>query len=62
LKKLIDFFKEQPHFTSVNLLSIFPHSKVSPTHNRIHRFIDDLVQDTIADEDELHQAVSNNDN
>jgi len=23
-----------------------------------HRFIDDLVQDTIADEDELHQAVS----
>lgn len=25
-----------------------------------HRFIDDLVQDTIADEDELHQAVSNN--
>lgn len=25
-----------------------------------HRFIDDLVQDTIADEDELHQAISNN--
>jgi len=23
-----------------------------------HRFIDDLVQDTIANEDELHQAVS----
>jgi len=27
-----------------------------------HRFIDHLVQDTIADEDELHQAASNNDN
>jgi len=26
-----------------------------------HRFIDDLVQDSIADEDELHQAVSNSD-
>lgn len=26
-----------------------------------HRFIDDLVQDTIADEDELHQAVRNSD-
>ncbi len=25
-----------------------------------HRFIDDLVQYTIADEDELHQAFSNN--
>jgi len=25
-----------------------------------HRFIDDLVQDTIADEYELQQAVSNN--
>lgn len=23
-------------------------------------FVDDLVQDAIADEDELHQAVSNN--
>jgi hypothetical protein len=45
----------------VNLLSIFPHSKVPPTHNGLHRFIDDLVQDTIADEDELHQAVSNSD-
>ena len=27
-----------------------------------HRFIDDLVQDTIADEDELHQAVRNEEN
>jgi hypothetical protein len=44
----------------VNLLSIFPHSKVPPTHNRVHRFIDDLVQETRADEDELHQAVSSN--
>lgn len=25
-----------------------------------HRFIDDLVKDTIADADELHQAVSSN--
>ncbi|WP_192496446.1 hypothetical protein [Chlorobium phaeovibrioides] len=27
-----------------------------------HRFINDLMQDTIADEDELHKAVSSNDN
>lgn len=26
-----------------------------------HRFIDDLVQNTIADEDELNQAVRNSD-
>jgi hypothetical protein len=36
IEKPVDFFKEYPHFTSVNLLSIFPHSKKPPTHNGGH--------------------------
>lgn len=56
IEKPVDFFKEHPHFTSVNLISIFPHSKKTPTNNEVHRFTDNLDQDTIADKDELHQG------
>jgi hypothetical protein len=56
---LVDIFKEHPHFTSANSSLPTIARQGTPVHNWGHRFIDDLVQDTIADEDELHQAGRN---
>jgi hypothetical protein len=51
MKKMLQ--EGRPGTSTRNSLSMW-----QPRWKGGHRFIDDLVQDTIADEDELHQAVS----